>query len=107
VFSLSPSTAELHHFDGIAFFEVPRHVNFIDAFRDPYYAEYIEPDENRFIDKAGQNGGLLATYEGRTVTLVEHGKSLIGEKGELERKRWADFESKAGAKMSREFRARL
>jgi EthD domain len=97
----------LHHFDGIAFFEVPRHVNFVDAFNDPYYAEYIEPDENRFIDKAGEGGGLLATYEGRTVTLVEHGKSVIGEKGNPELKRWMEFEIRAQAKMPKEFRARL
>jgi hypothetical protein len=105
--SNSQPTGDLFHFDGIAFFEVPRHVNFVDAFSDPYYAKFIEPDENRFVDKASEHGGILATYEGRTVTLVDHGETLIGEEGEPERKAWAKFEEKAKAKIPTDFRARL
>jgi len=89
----STSTNTLH-FDGIATFEVPADVQFADAFKDPYYTAVIEPDEARFIDKEGQGSGVLATFEGKTMTILDHGMSMLGEKGKGERTLWAEFEVK-------------
>lgn len=51
-----------------------------------------------FVDKAGDNAAILATYEGRTVTILDYGKSVIGDNESPERKRWIEFEEKARAK---------
>lgn len=106
--STEPS-GELFHFDGIFFAEVPLHINFADAYQDPYYREVIAPDEHVFVDKSGNNDAILATYEGRTVTIVDHGKSVIGDKESPERKRWIEFEEKAQekAKMRGQLKAKL
>ncbi|TID27948.1 EthD domain-containing protein [Venturia nashicola] len=88
----------LFHFDGIFFAEVPLHVNFVDAYKDPYYTHVIAPDEHVFVDKSGKNDAILATYEGRTMTIVDHGKNAIGDKASPERKRWKEFEDNARTK---------
>lgn len=93
--STGPS-GELFHFDGIFFAEVPLHVNFADAYKDPYYTEVIAPDENIFVDSSGDR--IIASYEGKTMTILDHGMSVMGDKESPERKRWVEFEEEAKAK---------
>jgi hypothetical protein len=86
-------------FDGIAMFEVSSIDQFPDAFKDPYFINMIDPDEHYMIDKSGFQGGLIASYVGNMVSVLDHGKSVLGEKGEVAKKKWDDFEAKENFKL--------
>jgi hypothetical protein len=81
-------------FDGIAMFEVSSIDQFPAAFKDPYFISVVDPDEYYMIDKSGFQGGLIASYMGNMVSILDQGKSVIGKKGEAARKVWDEFETK-------------
>jgi hypothetical protein len=85
-------------FDGIAMFEVPSIEDFPAAFRDPYFLNIVDPDEYNLIDKKGFQGGLIASYMGNMVSVLDHNQSQLGSKGEAYKKKWEEFESKEKAK---------
>ncbi|KAH4853749.1 hypothetical protein HBH75_104340 [Parastagonospora nodorum] len=73
-------------FDGIAMFLVPSLEQFTVAFQDRYYVEVIEPDERVLLDKEGPGSGIVASFVGREVRLVEVEGMSGGVFGEFERK---------------------
>lgn len=79
-------------FDGIAMFLISSLEKFVAAFKDPYYINVIEPDERELIDKDGVGKGVVASFSGTMLPIIDMGKSFIGEKGEKERKIWEEWE---------------
>ncbi|CAN8096099.1 unnamed protein product [Discula destructiva] len=80
-------------FDGIAMFLVPS----LDAFRqmveDPYYLHVVEPDEHNLIDKSGPGGGVVASFQGTVVSVVQDGRDAMDEGTEQGVKRaWERWE---------------
>jgi hypothetical protein len=57
----------------------------MEAMNDQYYIDVIAPDEANILDKEGLGGGIVARFVGKSVTIVDGGKSLIGsaEKDQL------------------------
>lgn len=75
------STAELIQpvkFDGIATWEVPSLEKFMEALEDPYYKDVIAPDEHNILDKEGLGAGIVASFTGKVVTVIDGGKNLVG-----------------------------
>lgn len=90
------STGELPdtpvEFDGIAMFLVPSLQQFMEAFKDPYYIDIIEPDERMMIDKAGPGSGLIASFRGK---MLEMESKADVSKGDEYRKKFEEYEKKA------------
>jgi hypothetical protein len=82
-------------FDGIAVFLVPSLESFNAAFEDPYYQEVIEVDERVILDKAGPGSGVIASFNGRMVDMMQRGKSTIGDGEGKYRRVWEQYEKKA------------
>jgi hypothetical protein len=72
-------------FDGIAIWEVTSVEKFMEATGDQYYKDVIAPDEANLLDTEGLGGGIVARFVGKSVTIVQEGKSLVGsaEKDQL------------------------
>jgi len=83
-------------FDGIAMFELPAPDTLVNALKDSYYAEVIEPDEHKILDKEGLGGGIVAKFDGKVVTAVDGGKALVGREGEDETRIWAMMMGRKG-----------
>jgi hypothetical protein len=83
-------------FDGIAMFLVPSLKHFTNAFKDPYYVEVIEPDEREMLDKTGPGSGVVASFQGRVVTVVLQGESVVRKrvKGEEYRRVFEEYQEK-------------
>lgn len=83
-------------FDGIAMFLAPSLQQFTDAFKDPYYIKIIEPDEREFLDKTGPGSGVVASFQGRMLDIVNRGQSMISTVGKSEEytRMFEDFEEK-------------
>jgi hypothetical protein len=81
-------------FDGIAMLTVPSLERFTDSYKDPYYVAVIEPDERRFIDKAGPGAGVVVSFQGRLIDMVHGGKGTLGEKHAEYREAFEEFEKK-------------
>jgi hypothetical protein len=79
-------------------FEVASMESFQACFQDPYFASVIDPDEHNLIDKEGFQQGLIASYVGKLITVNDHGKSVLGTKGEEAKKKWDEFEAQEKAK---------
>jgi hypothetical protein len=92
------SATEAKEFDGIAMFEVATLESFHACFQHPYFVSVIEPDEHNLIDKHGFQGGLIASYMGKMVSVNSQGRSLLGEKGEEAKKEWDAFEAERKGK---------
>lgn len=56
--------------------------------------EVIEPDERVLLDKEGPGSGVVASFVGREVKMVEGGMG-VGGKGEEFRRGFEEFERKA------------
>ncbi|KAH7138516.1 hypothetical protein B0J11DRAFT_514608 [Dendryphion nanum] len=82
-------------FDGIAMFTVPSLETFKAAFKDPYYINVIEPDERIILDKDGPGSGVIASFQGPMLDMVNAAKSTVGEKGQDYRDLFNEWESKA------------
>jgi hypothetical protein len=85
-------------FDGIAMFEVTSIEKFPAAFKDPYFVSVVDPDEYNLIDKTGFQGGLIASYIGNMVSILDHNQTQLGKEAEAYTKEWEDFEAKEKAK---------
>ncbi|KAF2680992.1 hypothetical protein K458DRAFT_420915 [Lentithecium fluviatile CBS 122367] len=81
-------------FDGIAIFLVPSLQQFNAAFEDPYYLEVIEVDERFILDKNGPGNGVIASFNGRMIDMMQQGKTAIGHRGEEYREAWEGYEKK-------------
>jgi hypothetical protein len=81
-------------FDGIALFLVKSLDSFLQAFKDPYFINVIEPDEQILLDKDGPGGGIMASWQGRLVSITKDGKSVQGEKGDKYRALFEQWENK-------------
>ena len=57
----------------------------MEAMEDQYYKDVIAADEANLLDKEGLGGGIVARFVGKSLTIVEGGKSLVGstEKDQL------------------------
>lgn len=67
------------HFDGIAMFEVRNLEEFRKAFEDPYFTDVVELDEWKLIDKEGLCKGIVVSYSGKLVTVIDGGLSKLRE----------------------------
>ncbi|PNP56222.1 hypothetical protein THARTR1_03747 [Trichoderma harzianum] len=47
-----PVPLNVMEFDGAVIWEIPSLEHYINAFKDPYYASDIAPDEDNFLDKS-------------------------------------------------------
>lgn len=81
-------------FDGIAMFTVPSLEQFKAAFKDPYYINVIEPDEQVMLDKDGPGSGVIASFQGPMHDIVSAAKSTVGEKGQEYRDVFDEWEAK-------------
>jgi hypothetical protein len=72
--------------------------SFHASFTDPYFASVIEPDEHHLIDKQGYQGGIIASYAGKMVSVNSQGKSVLGHKGDEAKAEWDIFEAKEKTK---------
>ncbi|KAJ0162940.1 hypothetical protein CTA2_3789 [Colletotrichum tanaceti] len=66
-----PSSGVPVEFDGIAMLLYPS-VEVINAFvTHPYYADVVEPDEHNFMDKSAFGAGMVATFRGAQIQVVD------------------------------------
>ena len=84
-------------FDGIAMFTVPNLEQFNLAFQDPYYINVIEPDECDLIDKDGPGSGVIASFQGPMLDMVNATQSTIGDKGREYRAQFEEWERKSNS----------
>lgn len=82
-------------FDGIAMFTVPSLTQFTEAFKDPYYIDVIEPDEREILDKDGPGSGVVASFQGTMLDMVNGTRSTVGDKGKEYRDQFEEWERKA------------
>ncbi|KAF4968616.1 hypothetical protein FSARC_4040 [Fusarium sarcochroum] len=71
-----PVSNKLVDFDGIAMFlyESP---DFLTAMLShPYYLQVVEPDEHVFIDKSAHGNGMVATYIGAHIEVVDDARNV-------------------------------
>jgi hypothetical protein len=67
---------------------------FGEAFKDPYYLKYIEPDEHNLIDKNSFAGGIVATFSSPVFQVLKDGKKQVqGEKAAGYQKQFEEFEA--------------
>lgn len=71
-------------FDGTALFEVRSLEEFRRAFDDPYFKEVVEKDKWELIDKEGLGRGIVASYNGKMVSVISAGESLLEGMGSQE-----------------------
>ncbi|CRK11482.1 hypothetical protein BN1723_001814 [Verticillium longisporum] len=71
-----PASNELVDFDGIAMFlyEAPEVLGAMLS--HPYYTAVVEPDEHVFIDKSAPGNGMVATYIGNHVEVVDRARDV-------------------------------
>jgi hypothetical protein len=53
----------------------------MEAFKDPYYIDVVEPDEREMLDKEGPGSGIVASFQGKMLDVTLVGKSVSGDKG--------------------------
>lgn len=71
--------AGLVEFDGIAMFLVPSLDSFRAAVEDPYYLKVVEPDEHNLMDKSATGRGVVASFQGLIVPVVQDGVDATGD----------------------------
>ncbi|KAI9154743.1 Conidial pigment biosynthesis dehydratase EthD [Paramyrothecium foliicola] len=72
----APDSTELVDFDGIAMFLYQSADVLTAMLSHPYYIDVVEPDEHVFIDKAAFGGGMVATYIGNHVEVVNRERDV-------------------------------
>lgn len=50
----------------------------MEEMEDQYYKDVVVADEANLIDTEGFGGGIVARFIGKSVTIVENGKSVVG-----------------------------
>ncbi|KIW00660.1 uncharacterized protein PV09_07847 [Verruconis gallopava] len=82
-------------YDGFVVWEVPSLESFRNAFKDPYYLEFIEPDEHNLIDKNSFAGGIVATFSSPIFEVLKDNRSrLSGGNTDEFRRRFDEFEAR-------------
>lgn len=76
---LKGDTAGLVEFDGIAMFLVASLDSFKTAVEDPYYLNVVLPDEYNLMDKSAPGRGVVASYQGNIVPIVQNGVDATGD----------------------------
>lgn len=71
-------TPDLVEFDGIAMFLVPSLESFKAAVEDRYYLNVVQPDEYNLMDKNAPGRGVVASFEGVVVPVVQNGADATG-----------------------------
>ncbi|GKT66240.1 ethyl tert-butyl ether degradation protein [Colletotrichum tofieldiae] len=69
--SSEPASTEPVNFDGIAMFLYKSDEVLTAMLAHPYYLEVVEPDEHVFIDKAAFGAGMVATFVGTDIEIVD------------------------------------
>lgn len=72
-------TAGLVEFDGIAMFLVPSLDSIKAAVEDPYYLKVVKPDEYNLMDKSAPGRGVVASFHGLMVPMVQNGNDATGD----------------------------
>ena len=72
----SPASNELVDFDGIAMFLHESPDVLTAMLSHPYYIEVVEPDEHVFIDKAAFGLGMVATFIGTNIEVVDRARDV-------------------------------
>ena len=86
-------------FDAAADFYVNSYKAYTDAYKDPYYINVIEPDENKFIDK-GQGSEAKKTLVravcaiGVCRSIIKDGKTVVDVSTDVD-DLWQQYESKS------------
>ncbi|KAF4962829.1 hypothetical protein FSARC_9112 [Fusarium sarcochroum] len=79
-----PVSDELVSFDGIAMFLYASADILTAMLSHPYYLHIVEPDEHAFIDKSAYGKGMVATYVGKEVEVVDHRQDVwVGDQKTL------------------------
>lgn len=93
-------TAGLVEFDGIAMFLVPSLDRFKAAVEDPYYLNVVEPDEHNLMDKSAPGRGVVTSFQGLMVPIVQNGDDAAGheQRAEVQKSREAFAEISGKAK---------
>ncbi|KAK6813232.1 hypothetical protein RU639_011106 [Aspergillus parasiticus] len=66
-----PANTTLLSFDGIAMFLYPDPSALTAMLSHPYYIDVVEKDEETFIDKSAYGDGMVATFVGNNVEVVD------------------------------------
>jgi hypothetical protein len=74
--SLRPASNMTVEFDGIAMFLYKSADVLTAMLSHPYYIDVVEPDEHVFIDKAAFGSGMVATFIGSQVEVVNERKDV-------------------------------
>lgn len=93
-------TAGLVEFDGIAMFLVPSLDNIKAAVEDPYYINVVKPDEYNLMDTSAPGRGVVASFHGLMVPIVQNGHDATGDelRAEVQKSREAFAEISGIAK---------
>ncbi|KAI6781921.1 uncharacterized protein J7T54_005131 [Emericellopsis cladophorae] len=76
----APASDELVDFDGIAMFLYESPEVLTAMLSHPYYLDVVEPDEHVFIDKDAFGLGMVATFIGTNVEVVDRARDVwIGD----------------------------
>ncbi|GKU06391.1 hypothetical protein FLAG1_07987 [Fusarium langsethiae] len=77
----APASNKLVEFDGIAMFLYESPDDLTAMLAHPYYIDVVEPDEHVFIDKYAYGNGMVATYIGENIEVVDDERSVwVGDK---------------------------
>lgn len=71
-----PASTEPVDFDGMAMFLYESAEVLTAMLTHPYYLEVVEPDERVFIDKTAHGGGMVATFIGKHIEVVDREKDV-------------------------------
>ena len=81
---MTGETDGLVEFDGIAMFLVPSLDSFKAAVEDPYYINVVQPDEYNLMDKSAPGRGVVASFQGSIVPIVQNGVNATTEEQSAE-----------------------
>lgn len=77
----APASNNLVDFDGVAMFLYESADDLTAMLSHPYYIDVVEPDEHVFIDKSAYGNGMVATYIGENIEVVDDERSVwVGDK---------------------------
>ncbi|KAE8320133.1 EthD domain-containing protein [Aspergillus transmontanensis] len=71
-----PANTTLVSFDGVAMFLYPDPSALTAMLSHPYYIDIVEKDEETFIDKSAYGDGMVTTYVGKNVEVVDEGSNV-------------------------------
>ena len=74
----SSDNVTLQQFDGVVMLEVSTLQNLEDAFADSYYTDTVAPAEQQIFDWINFPQGVVASFNGSLVKVIEDGKDVLG-----------------------------